>query len=88
MALTILLVILLSAHYSFAQLGYELNWWTVNGSGIQGLASGEFSLSGTAGQPDADMLQNGNYRLSSGFWQTSSETSRGILIFLPVTTSE
>jgi hypothetical protein len=47
---------------------YDLSWWTVDGGGATGLTSGSYTLSGTAGQPDAGLLSNGDYDLMGGFW--------------------
>jgi hypothetical protein len=60
---------------------YDLTWWTVDSGGATGLTSGAYTLSGTAGQPDAGSLSNGEYDLAGGFWA-------GILVklesFLPL----
>ena len=47
---------------------YNLTWWTVDGGGATGLTTGDYTLSGTAGQPDARSLSNGDYDLAGGFW--------------------
>jgi uncharacterized repeat protein (TIGR01451 family) len=48
---------------------YELSWWTVDGGGVVGASNGPFTLSGTAGQPDAGPAQaGGTYTLAGGFW--------------------
>ena len=44
---------------------YTIDWWTVDGGGGSG-SGGTFTLSGTAGQPDAGVLQGGV--LDGGFW--------------------
>jgi hypothetical protein len=55
------------------QLGtnYDLSWWTVEGGG--GTAGdGVYTLSGTAGQPDAGpALEAGAYTLTGGFWHSA-----------------
>jgi hypothetical protein len=60
---------------------YDLSWWTVDSGGTMGLTSGSYTLSGTAGQPDAGVLSNSDYVLAGGFWA-------GILVklesFLPL----
>ena len=47
---------------------YEIAWWTVDaGGGIS--TNGQFTLSGTMGQPDAGApMTNGQYSLTGGFW--------------------
>jgi hypothetical protein len=47
--------------------GYDLSWWTVDGGGGT-LQGGSYTLSGTAGQPDAVTWQGGGYILPGGFW--------------------
>jgi hypothetical protein len=47
---------------------YDLSWWTVDSGGATGLTAGSYTLSGTAGQPDADSLSAGDYDLAGGFW--------------------
>jgi hypothetical protein len=49
--------------------GYSIPWWTLDGGGRT--SSGDsFSLSGTAGQPDAGVLSAGAYELTGGFWNS------------------
>lgn len=49
----------------------EISWWTVDGGG--GLSgSGNYTLSGTIGQPDAGVLAGGSYTLRGGFWAAPS----------------
>ena len=48
---------------------YDLSWWTVDAGGATSLTSGSYTLSGTAGQPDAGSLSAGLYDLAGGFWQ-------------------
>jgi hypothetical protein len=49
--------------------GYDLTWNTYDGGGGTS-TGGDFTLSGTAGQPDAGVqtLTGGNYKLKGGFW--------------------
>ncbi len=47
---------------------YDLSWWTAGGGG-GATSSGNYTLSGTAGQPDAaPPLGQGGYTLAGGFW--------------------
>jgi hypothetical protein len=63
-----LVVLLLLVAVALAQSGgYDLSWWTVDGGGGT-LAGGSYTLSGTAGQPDAAVWQGDGYTLSGGFW--------------------
>ena len=46
---------------------YSIDWFTIDGGG--GTSSGgQYTLSGTIGQPDAGTLAGGNYTLDGGFW--------------------
>ena len=82
-----LLVVLLLAAISVAAAhleGYSLPWWTSEGGGGDS-SGGNYSLSGTIGQPDADSLSGGNYRLEGGFW---GGTGAGVAlqrVYLPLT---
>ena len=55
---------------ALAQSGgdYELTWSTVDGGGAMFSAGGAYSLGGTVGQPDAGVLEGGDYTLFGGFW--------------------
>ena len=67
---TVLVLALLVIGVALATVnaGYDLSWWTADGGG--GTSSGgNYSLSGTIGQPDAGPVLSGpGYRLSGGFW--------------------
>jgi hypothetical protein len=68
--LSCILIFLLLAAVGLAYAStadYTLPWWTVdNGGGAS--SGGNYSLSGTIGQPDAGALSGGNYQLEGGFW--------------------
>ncbi len=49
--------------------GYDLTWNSVDGGGVTFGTGGGYSLGGTAGQPDAGLLQGGGYTLGGGFWR-------------------
>ena len=68
LALAGLLAHVLPAVAQQPQATYDLSWWTVDGGGHTFSTGGGYSLGGTAGQPDAGMLQGGPYTLSGGFW--------------------
>jgi len=76
-------VILAAAHTTASDL--SIPWWSMDGGG--GTSSGgQFSLSGTAGQPDAAISTSGSFSLTSGFWNKRVVTLRsgsGSQIFLP-----
>jgi len=46
---------------------YDLSWSTIDGGGGTS-TGGNFTLSGTLGQPDAGMMSGGDYELTGGFW--------------------
>jgi hypothetical protein len=47
---------------------YDLSWWSIDGGGKMNPSAGEYSLSGTIGQPDAGVMIAGEYTLVGGFW--------------------
>jgi hypothetical protein len=68
--LVVLLLGLTSPVLAETSATYDLSWWTVDGGGSTGLTSGDYTLSGTIGQPDAGVLSNGDYDVAGGFWQS------------------
>jgi len=65
--IAILALVALTALSASAQ-SYNVNWYKIAGGG--GTSSGgQYSLSGTIGQPDASgAMTGGNYSLTGGFW--------------------
>src|ERR1700679_2210350 len=58
---------LLFCHSSNAQ-SYSINWYKISGGGGTS-TNGQYSVSGTIGQPDASTaMTGGNYSLTGGFW--------------------
>lgn len=53
---------------------YDLSWWTVNGGGGQS-TGGSYTLTATAGQPDAGVVSGGGYTLRGGFWSMGAPQS-------------
>ena len=49
---------------------FTLDWWTVDGGGEMWTAGGDFELSGTSAQPDANtiIMSGGDFELAGGFW--------------------
>src|SRR5262245_60192229 len=65
---SLIAVILISAGSGWAQT-YGVDWSTVAGGGGTSASTGStLSLSGTIGQPAADLCTAGSYSLSVGFW--------------------
>jgi hypothetical protein len=62
------ITLLITVSSSLAQGGYRIHWWTVdNGGGMS--RSSNYTLIGTAGQPDAGgAMTGGGYTLAGGFW--------------------
>jgi hypothetical protein len=60
---------------------FAIPWWTVDGGGMSGSAGGSYTLSGTAGQPDAGLRQSGGvYTLTGGFWHSRPATQRKVYL--------
>jgi hypothetical protein len=64
--------------------GYDLTWNTVDGGGVTALTAGAYTLSGTAGQPDAAVWSGGEYTLAGGFWRAPAAAGGGYSIYLPL----
>jgi len=80
-------LVLLAAVPALAQSGgiYDLSWSTVDGGGGTFSTGGVFSLGGTAGQPDAGLMNGGVYTLGGGFWGGGAAAEPGdYLICLPL----
>ena len=60
--------LVLLAGVALANGELEIPWFTVDSGGATASAGGDFTLGGTAGQPDAGALSGGAYTLSGGFW--------------------
>lgn len=71
---TIALATLLGAAAASAQ-PFAIDWYTIDGGG--GTSSGgNFTLSGTIGQPDAGpTMTGGNFTLTGGFWAATPTSS-------------
>jgi hypothetical protein len=52
---------------------FSLDWWTVDGGGEMWTTGGDFELSGTIGQPDANttVMTGGDFELVGGLWAVS-----------------
>jgi len=66
-ALTLLSTLILPLSCAFAQQ-YAVPWFKVAGGGGASI-NGQYSLSGTCGQPDASKaMTSGQYSITGGFW--------------------
>src|SRR5687767_8946379 len=80
-------LIFLAAHTAFPQ-AYSIDWYTVDGGGGTS-EGGIYSISGTAGQPDAGVHSGGVFELDGGFWTVAveyprlyvSNTPAGVMIY-------
>lgn len=78
--LIILTTILVSGFALAGSSGFAIEWWSFEGGG--GTSSGgAFGLGGTIGQPDAGVMQGGEFAISGGFWGGASGGT--YTIFLP-----
>ena len=69
---------------AIAQTEYDLSWWTADGGGVI-LGTGEgYRLSGTAGQPDAGVVEGGGYTLAGGFWTGGEVSAQSYRLYLPL----
>jgi len=78
--------LIVGASSAFADSGYEINWWTVDGGGgTSESAGGQYSLKGTIGQHDAsNTTEGGVYSLRGGFWVEGILTIIEYIINLPL----
>ncbi len=71
MRMVLIGVVMLLPATSFCQ-SYSINWYKVAGGGGTS-TNGQYSLSGTIGQPDASgALSGGGYTVVGGFWSIIS----------------
>jgi hypothetical protein len=64
----LLFCLLLSTSWLSARGQYAIDWFTIDGGGGTS-TNGQYSLTGTIGQPDAGgTMSGGNYSLTGGFW--------------------
>jgi hypothetical protein len=67
-----LAVLLAATVASPSSAQFSLDWWTVDGGGGSSASTdGRFTLSGTAGQPDAGLMAGGALCLRGGFWNAA-----------------
>jgi len=61
------IILLMISAASIASSQYEISRYTIDGGGGQS-SGGQYVLTGTIGQPDADWSTAGDYELLGGFW--------------------
>jgi len=79
------LLVTTGAGIAHAQGLLDLPWWTADGGGGGLSQGGDYTLHGTAGQPEAAFSQGGAYTLSGGFWASRTIVEAFEQIFLPLT---
>jgi len=73
---------LISDVHASASPEYRIDWWTIDGGGAISSSRGDFSLSGTIGQPENGTSSAGNFAVSGGFWGGSTPTIYRIILVL------
>ncbi|HOZ38974.1 MAG TPA: hypothetical protein PLH64_09540 [Anaerolineaceae bacterium] len=63
---------------------YNLEWNTIDGGGGSLSTGGTYSVSGTAGQPDAGVMSGGEFSLAGGFWGGGVVTITQMHLYLPL----
>lgn len=78
-------LVLLAASAVLAQSGgdYTLTWSTVDGGGTSS-TGGDYTVVGTAGQPDAGVMAGGAYVLGGGFWGGGAVAEPQSYLYLPL----
>jgi hypothetical protein len=71
MKLALGLLLLATAACPANAQSYSIDWHTIDGGGGT-CTNGQYSLSGTVGQPDAGTMSGGNYTLRGGFWSVGA----------------
>ena len=78
-------LLLLATLPVMAQSGgpYNLEWNTIDSGGGSLSTGGTYSVSGTAGQPDAGVMSGGAFTLPGGFWGGGAATITQMHLYLP-----
>lgn len=63
---------------------YNLSWWTIDAGGGQTITGGAYTLSATAGQPDASSASGSGYTFVGGFWVPGAVQPPAFKILIPV----
>jgi hypothetical protein len=78
-----LLLLLVSAALAAPNI-FSIPWWTLD-SGGGNSQGGDYTVSGTIGQPDAgSSMSGGEYTVVGGFWGVGTAPSADHYIYLPV----
>ena len=79
-----ILFLILASVVIAAPQAFDLSWWAVDGGGGAFSTGGDYTLSGTIGQPDAGVMEGGDYTLGGGFWGGGELVSPLSAVFLPI----
>jgi hypothetical protein len=63
---------------------YDLSWYSIDSGGVTFAIGGDYTLGGTAGQADADVLRGGRYILGGGFWMGGAASGGTYQVYLPI----
>jgi hypothetical protein len=77
-------LLLAGAALASSERSYSLPWWTVDGGGATFSTGGGYSLGGIIGQPDAGLLEGGEYVLAGGFWPGGEAVVVEQRVYLPL----
>jgi hypothetical protein len=81
---TVVLLLFIAGIAIAASNGFSIPWWTVDGGGgtSQG---GDYTVSGTIGQPDTSpLMSGGEYTVVGGFWGGAMTPPGPYLVYLPL----
>ena len=60
-----------------------IDWWSIDGGGEIRSQGGDWTLSGTLGQPDGtqgNLLTGGSWQLTGGFWAVEAPAADGLFV--------
>lgn len=92
MALLLALLLLIGPTLASDASTVAIPWWTIDSGGGESssaiedsreLSTGEYSVQGSIGQPDAGVLTGSSYRLIGGYWGIKTATTE-FRLCLPV----
>jgi hypothetical protein len=75
----ILAAALLASGVTAYPQNWSIDWWTTDGGGGTS-RGGDYSLSGTIGQPDSGRMSGGQYAVEGGFWGLSTTATPELAI--------
>lgn len=79
-----ILLFLLAAVALSAPTAMKVSWWTIDGGGGRS-SGGQYTLSGTIGQPDAGRASQQSFTNTGGFWALPTNIGQ-TEVYLPMLT--